>query len=180
MASAEGTSLEAMWQCVTSAHLKWAAEIEVRMGVEIRVSLAHTHHVFANGRITGDLAEQARDEMWQCENHIENLLASITLLQGDPIKKHRQYREAADLYSCTPLQALVDTGLYCIEAVLIGPDLRAAEMLSAEPRLYAAARDRVLHSHDLDGFTPDVRALLAQADSILAAKAIDRALKGSA
>jgi hypothetical protein len=75
---------------------------------------------------------------------------------------------------------LIDTGLYCIEAVLIGPDVRAAALLAVEPKLLAAARWRVKDSHDSDGFTPHVQTLIAMADSILAALAFDSVLEGGA
>ena len=178
MENDEALSLEAIWQAVISGHLKWAAEIEVRLGVDIPVSYAISCRRFAYGRITGDLAEQARNEMWQCEDHLEDLHASVSLLRGDPIKKHRQYREAADLYGRTPWEAIVESGMQCIEVVLIGPDNRVAEMLATEPRLLAAARDRVLHGHDLDSFTPHVRDLIARADSIIALKAFDEVMNG--
>lgn len=116
--------------------------------------------------------------MWQREGHMEELYESVSRLQGDPIRFCRQYRYAYDLYGRTPWAALVDSGMYCIEAVLIGPDVRAAEMLAAEPGLYAAATYRVLNSHDLDTFSPHVRALLAQADSITATNAVDGILNG--
>lgn len=176
----EAAPLEAFWQCVLSAHLQWCAEIEARLGVEIDADNSQFGHVFVRRKITGVLAEQARDEMGLLEDHLADLQASVSILQGDPLRGWRRYRNSADLYGRTPWQALIDSGLAHIESALVGPDARAAEMLASEPRLLSAARDRVLHSHDLDDFTPHVRDLIARADSILAAKAFEGVLNGSA
>jgi hypothetical protein len=174
----EATPLEALWQCVLSAHLQWCAEIEARLGVEIAGDNSPFGHVFVGCRITGALAEQARDEMWLLEDHLAGLQASVSILQGDPLRGWRRYRNSADLHGRTPWQALIDSGLVHIEAVLVGPDARAAEMLASEQRLLAAARYRVLHSHDLDGFTHHVRQVVSMADAILAAAAFEGVLNG--
>jgi hypothetical protein len=173
--------VEALWQCVMSSHLKWSSEIEGRLCVEIEISSVSKTgfgHVFAYGQITGANSAQAREEMGQCEDHLEDLYYSIKTLQGDPLRGWRRYRHAADLYGRTPWDALIESGCYHIECVLIGPDARVAAMLAEEPRLLASARDRVLHSHDLDSFTPHVQQIIAAADSILAAKAFEGVLLG--
>ncbi len=174
----EGTPLEALWQCVMSAHQKWCAEVEARLGVNITARQSGVGHVFAPNLVPGATSAHAQRELDQIEDHIVDLYDSLRILQGDPITSRIRYREAADLYGRTPWDALVESGHTHIEAVLIGPDARAAEMLAAEPKLLAAARYRVQDSHDLDDFTPHVRQLLSRADSMRAATAIDELLKG--
>lgn len=173
----EGTPLQALWQCIVSAHMKWMVEIEERLDVTIDARQSGFGHVFAP-EISGPGAWAARHEVDKVADHIVDLYDSLRILRGDPITSRMMYRAAADLYGRTHWDAIVESGNQHIEAVLIGPAHRAAEMLASEPRLLAAARYRVLHSHDLDSFTPHVQQLVAHADSILAAKAFDGVMNG--
>lgn len=175
MGFTEATPLQALWQCVMSAHQKWCAEIEARLGVDIDARQSGFGHVFAP-TITGENCQVAQDEIDQVEDNIVDLYDSLKLLQGDPITSRLRYRSAADLYGRTPWDALVESGHAHIEAILIGPDHRAAEMLAAEPRLLAAARWRVKDSHDLDGFTPHVCSVVAMADAVIASRSFDEVL----
>jgi hypothetical protein len=177
---AEALTEEVIWQAVLSGNLKWAAEIEQRLDIKIEVVLTGYGHVFDHGKITGAPAcvSTAKSEMYECERHVELMYYSICLLQRDPIRRGMQYRDAADLYGRTPWQAITESGLECIDVILIGPDARAAVMLAEDPRLYAAAKARAMHAHELDAWTPHVSNVLAQADALRAAMAIEEALHG--
>jgi hypothetical protein len=171
---------EVIWQAVVSARLKWAAEIEQRLNVKIEVMFSGYGHVFEHGEITGEATcvPAAKAEMLQCEGHIEQLHYSITLLRRDPIRRGVRYHESADLYGRMPWDAIKQAGLECIDVVLVGTAARAAAMLVEDPRLCAAAKTRALYAHDLDAWTPHVRNVLAQADVLRAAQAIEDAMNG--
>ena len=171
---------EAIWQAVLSGYLKWAAEIEQRLNVKIEVMFSGYGHVFELGEVAGEATSvsAAKAEMLQCEGHVEQLYYSITLLQRDPIRRGMRYRESADLFGRTPRQAIKQAGLECIDVVLVGPTVRAAAMLVEDPRLFAAAKTRALYAHDLDAWIPHVRNVLAQADVLRAAQAIEGAMNG--
>lgn len=178
--NAEALDEEILWQKVISGHLKWVAEIEERLGVKVEVVLTGYGHVFDHGKIFGEPSDvsAAKAEMFECERHIEQLYYSLTLLQNDPIRRGASYHDQPELLGRTPWQAIMDSGIDCIDVVLIGPSMRAAAMLAQSPQLYAAARARALHAHDLDEWVPHVRVVLAKADSLRAAKAIEGALHG--
>jgi hypothetical protein len=173
-------SAEEIWEQAMAAHLIWTAEIERRLSVDIGVYCNPHEHVFWYGQIRGGNEDLAQEEMDQLDRNIGALHYSIQILWSDVGKLRDHTRKFADLRGLAPWDALIVAGLECIEAVLIGPDHRASAMLAAEPRLLAAARYRVLDSHDLDSFTLHVRRVIALADSILAAKAFDEVLNGSA
>jgi hypothetical protein len=173
-------SSEEIWEKVMAAHLIWTAEIERRLDVDIGVYRNPNEHVFWYGQIRGKNEDQAQEEMDQLDRNVGALHYSIQILWSDTKKLRDHNRKFADLRGLNPWDALIAAGMECIEAVLIGPDARAAEVLAADPRLLAAARYRVLDSHELDSFTPHVRRVIALADSILAAKAFDEVLNGSA
>lgn len=171
---------EFLWQKVISGHRKWAAEIEVHCSVKIEIILSGYGHIFAHGKIFGrpSYVSGARAEILECEKHVEQLYYSITLLQNDPIRRGMSYHDSADLRGRTPRNAIMEDGHECIDVVLIGPASRAAEMLADDPWLFDAAKKRVLCAHELDTWTPHVRRVLAQADSLIAANAMDGVLHG--
>jgi len=173
-------SAEEIWEKVMAAHLIWTAEVEQRLDVDIGVYRNPNEHVFWYGQIRGENEDQAQEEMDQLDRNVGALHYSIQILWSDCKKLRDHTRKFADLRELKPWDALIAAGLECIETVLIGPDARATAILAADPRLLAAARYRVLDSHDLDSFTPHVRRVIALADSILAAKAFDEVLNGSA
>lgn len=178
--NAEALDEEILWQKVISGHLKWVAKIEERLGVKVEVVLTGYGHVFDHGKIFGEPSDvsAAKAEMFECERHIEHMYYSLTLLQNDPIRRGASYHDQPELLGRTPWQAIMDSGIDCIDVVLIGPSMRAAAMLAQSPQLYAAARARALHAHDLDEWVPHVRIVLAKADSLRAATAIEVALHG--
>lgn len=169
---------ETLWKKVMSAHLMWVSEIEQRLDVEVDVFCNPADYLFWYGPVRGKNEDRAQVDMDQLGGHMGDLYYSIGILRGGAEKLRDHSRKVADLGGRTPWDALIVAGHEYIDAALIGPDARAAEMLAEEPQLLAAARYRVLHTHDLDGFTPHVRQLIANADSILAAKAFDAVLKG--
>jgi hypothetical protein len=175
---AEALDEEIFWQAVISGHRKWAAEIEQHHNVRIEIVLSGYGHIFAHGKIFGEptRVSAARAEIFACEKNVERLYYSVTLLQADPIRRGVRYHDSAELLGRPPRQAIVESGLQCIDVVLIGPCLRAAAMLAEDPRLYDAAKARALHAHELDAWTPHVSNLLAQADALRAAMAIEDAL----
>lgn len=175
---AEALEEEILWQEVISGHLKWAAEIENRLSVKIEVVLTGYGHIFDHGKIFGDPSDAcaARAEMIECERNVEQLYYSLTLVHHDPIRRGASYHDRPELLGRTPWQAIMDSGIDSIDIVLIGPSMRAAAMLAQSPQLYAAARARALHAHDLDEWVPHVRVVLAKTDSLRAALAIDGAL----
>jgi hypothetical protein len=177
---AESLEEEILWQEVICGHLKWAAEIEERLNVKIEVALTGYGHVFNHGQIFGKPSDvsAAKAEMFECERNVELLYYSLTLLQNDPIRRGVSYHDHPELLGRTPWQAIMDSGIDCIDVVLIGPSMRAAAMLAQSPQLYAAARARALHAHDLDEWIPHVRVVLAKADALRAAMAIEEALHG--
>ncbi len=176
--NAEALDEEILWQEIISGHLKWVAEIEERLVVKVEVVLTGYGHIFDHGKIFGDPsdARTAKAEMIECERNVERLYYSLTLLHHDPIRRGASYHDQPELLGRTPWQAILDSGIDCIDVVLIGPSMRAAAMLAESPQLYAAARERALHAHDLDEWVPHVRVVLANADSLRAAMAIEGAL----
>ena len=178
--NAEALDEEILWQEIISGHLKWVAEIEERLVVKVEVVLTGYGHIFDHGKIFGDPIDvcTAKAEMIECERNVELLYYSLTLLHHDPIRRGASYHDQPELLGRTPWQAIMDSGIDCIDVVLIGPSMRAAAMLAESPHLYAAARARALHSHDLDEWVPNVRVVLAKADSLRAALAIEGALHG--
>ena len=176
--NAEALDEEIFWQEVISGHLKWVAEIEERLNVKVEVVLTGYGHIFDHGKIFGDPSDAcaARAEIIECERNVEQLCYSLTLLHHDPIRRGVSYHDQPELLERTPWQAILDSGIDCIDVVLIGPSKRAAAMLAQSPQLYAAARARVLHAHDLDEWVPHVRVVLAKADSLRAAMAIEDSL----
>lgn len=177
---AESLEEEVLWQEIISGHLKWVAEIEERLDVKVEVVLTGYGHIFDHGKIFGDPsnARTAKTEMIECERNVEQLYYSLTLLHHDPIRRGASYHDQPELLGRSPWQAIMDSGIDCIDVVLIGPSMRAADILAQSPQLYAAARARALHAHELDEWTPHVRVVLAKADSLRAAMAIEGALRG--
>jgi hypothetical protein len=175
---AEALDEEVLWQEVICGHLKWTAEIEERLRVKIEVVLTGYGHIFDHGKIFGEPSDvcTAKAEMIECERNVEQMYYSLTLLQHDPIRRGASYHDHPELLGRTPWQAIMDSGIDCIDVVLIGPSMRAAAMLAQSPQLYAAAKARALHAHELDEWTPHVRGVLAQADTLRAAMAIEDAL----
>jgi hypothetical protein len=157
--------------------LMWIEEIGARLNVHIEFDHTENGHVQSYGPIHGAKAADAHAEMAQIEMNLEQLHYSLLLLRGDPLRRNACYQHSADLNGQTPQQAIIDAGLGCIDAVLLGPDKAAAEMLANDARLYAAAKTRVLYAHQLDEWTSRVRHLISFADSILARRAIDEMLE---
>ena len=176
--NAEALDEEILWQEVICGHLKWAAEIEERLYVKIEVVLTGYGHVFNHGQIFGKPSDvsAAKAEMFECERNVELLYYSLTLLLHDPIRRGASYHDQPELLGRTPWQAILDSGIDCIDVVLLGPSMRAAAMLAQSPQLYATARARAQHAHDLDEWVSHVRVVLAKADSLRAAIAIEGAL----
>lgn len=176
--NAEALDEEIFWQEVISGHLKWATEIEERLDVKVEIVLTGYGHIFDHGKIFGNPsgACAAKAEMIECERNVEHLYYSLTLLQHDPIRRGASYHDRPELLGRSPWQAIMDSGIDCIDVVLIGPSMRAAAMLAENMQLYAAAKSRFLHAHELDEWTPHVRVVLAKADALRAAMAIEGAL----
>ena len=176
--NAEALDEEIFWQEVISGHFKWVAEIEERLNVKVEVVLTGYGHIFDHGKIFGEPSDVciAKAEMIECERNVDQLYYSLTLLLHDPIRRGASYHDQPELLGRTPWQAILDSGIDCIDVVLIGPSMRAAAMLAQSPQLYAATRARALHSHDLDEWVPHVRTVLAKADSLRAFMAIEGAL----
>lgn len=174
----EALQEEILWQEVISGHLKWVAEIEERLRVKVEVVLTGYGHIFDHGKIFGEPSDvyAAKAEMIECERNVEQMYYSLTLLQHDPIRRGASYHDQPELLGRRPWQAIMDSGIDCIDVVLIGPSMRAAAMLAQSPQLFAAARARALHAHDLDEWVPQVRDVLAKADSLRAAKAMEAVL----
>lgn len=168
---------EVIWQSALKGHLMWVEEISSRLSVRIEIDHPGDGHAFLYGKIHGANAVAASAELAQAEDCLAQLFYSLLLLQGDPLRRGIQYRMSADLYGRTPQKAIVESGLICIDVVLLGPDTPAAEILANDSRLYAAAKTRALYAHELDGWNSRVRHLIAFADSILARRAIDEMLE---
>lgn len=170
----EALCVELIWRSAMRTKLMWIEEISARLNVRIEVDHPENGHVHSYGPIHGANAADANAEMAQIEINLEQLHYSLLLLRGDPLRRGACYQHSADLYGRAAHQAIIDAGLGCIDAVLLGPDKAAAEMLANDARLYAAAKTRVLYAHELDEWTSRVRHLISLADSLLALRAVDK------
>lgn len=170
----EALCVELIWRSAMRTQLMWIEEISARLNVRIEVDHTENGHVHSYGPIHGTNAADAHAEMAQIEINLEQLHYSLLLLRGDPLRRDACYQHSADLDGRTAHQAIIEAGLGCIDAVLLGPDQAAAEMLANDVGLYSAAKTRVLYAHEMDEWTPRVRRVISHADSLLALRAVDK------
>lgn len=165
-----------IWQKMTQAQLMWIWEIVERLEVTVPLDLGAKDRRFLriSGRISGNNAPSAIDELDQLLHHQELVYFHTCVYHGDPLKRgHPQYRQSAGLCELEPHIVIAEAGLELIDVVMLGPEKRAAEIIASDPRLHAAARSRVMCCDADDSWCKVMSNTLARADSILARRAIN-------
>lgn len=164
-----------IWQKILNAQLLWLAEIGDAFGVDVAHSF-YDNTLFIQDSIVYEEVAPLMPEIEDMRHATEILQHNIMLIHGAPCQDGFDYHPCADLSDRTPKQALIEAGLGCIDTVLIGPEMRASQLLAIDERLYFSAKTRSLYMSELAHWQCRVRQIIAVADSLRARSAIANTL----
>lgn len=160
-----------IWQKIPNAQLLWLAEIGDAFGVDVAYSF-YDNKLFVQDSVIYEEVAPLMPEIEDMRHATEILHQNILLIHGDPCPDGFDYHPCADLSDRTPKQALIEAGLGCIDTVLIGPEMRASQLLASDERLYFSAKTRSLYMSELAHWQSRVGQIIAGADSLRAQSAI--------
>lgn len=169
---------EAIWQKICTAEATWMEEIKDRHGVTISPDSDEVNGglIFSVFSVSGQHTEQACKDLTELNLRTDMVRQTMGHIAGSADWCKREHTDA-NLWGRTPIQAIHDLGLDCIDCVLIGPVEPSASLLAADQRLYHSAKTRAMYMPGWKKWTLRIQATLALADSMRAASAVEEALK---